>query len=63
MQANERGPVAAGFGVLSAISHHWSGTTEHERSPTMRAERAKLKSRRDDMIVASVAPPWVTDPK
>src|SRR6267142_6405486 len=31
------------------IGDHWRGAGDGDRSPTMRAERAKLKSRRDDM--------------
>ena len=40
---------------MTTLFHFWRnrrGTSELERSPTMRAQRAKLKSRRDDEIVA-----------
>jgi len=37
-------------GYISGIQ--WLAASEVERSPVMRAERAKLKSQRDDMIIA-----------
>src|SRR2546425_6577982 len=36
MPANERAPVDAGFGALSAFARHWPGTTEHNRYRDMK---------------------------
>ena len=49
---NERSPLHARTALCLPIEDHWPGASESERSPTMRAERAKPMSRRDEMIVA-----------
>ena len=50
-QAEPSASGKAGFAWLFVLGL-WPGLPEPDRSPVMRAERAKLKSQRDDMIIA-----------
>jgi hypothetical protein len=49
---NQRSTVDAGFAFGLHLGCRGSGATDSGRSPTMRAERAKLKSCKDDEIIA-----------
>ena len=50
--AQQRPGLNAGWRVLFALQRLWPRATQAERSPTMRAQRALLKSRGDDMKAA-----------
>jgi hypothetical protein len=44
----------AGIAPRLAIGHYWPGLPEPGRSPKIRAERGRLKSGKDDVIIAQV---------
>ena len=52
LKAEPRHPVDAGRALLFAFLRHELGTPDAERSPKMRAERAQLKSCKDDERIA-----------
>ncbi len=49
---NQRASLDAAIASWLLLAGLWRRASEPERSPTMRAERAKLKSCKDDMIIA-----------
>ena len=49
---NYRAALDAGRAICLNFVRHRPGASEFHRSPIMRAERAELKSRRDEMIIA-----------
>ena len=49
---NYRAALDAGRAICLNFVRHRPGASERHRSPIMRAERAELESRRDEMIIA-----------